>query len=95
MKTTAVDSFGTMAADLIMRGAIESLGSRARTLSSAQLDALVVAMRAEARTSLDGALADAKAALDCGMRQAAEATFAASMKLAGIRAAKAALPEVR
>ena len=42
------------------------------------------------KQQLPAALADAKKALDCGMDKAAESTFAASMILAGIEAAKVA-----
>jgi hypothetical protein len=52
--------------------------------------ALAACLRSHCKIALPAALHDAKEALDCGMGQAAEATFRASMALAGIEAAKEA-----
>lgn len=45
---------------------------------------------AHVKAAMPAALHDAKEAIDCGMRDVAEHTFAASMALAGIEAAKEA-----
>lgn len=50
--------------------------------------ALAKCCRAHGLLRLPEALADAKAALDCRMEQVAVATFVASMRQAGIEAAK-------
>ena len=52
--------------------------------------ALTACLASWVKLQLPIALKDAKEALDCGMGKAAEATFAASMILAGIEAAKEA-----
>ncbi len=55
---------------------------------------LAAAIQERVKAGLDEALADAKAALDCGMGRAAEQTFTASMVLAGMAAAEqVATPE--
>lgn len=85
-----LDTLGSRAADAAMRSAIEALvptGARP-TWTDAQVDGLLAAIRSELSVSLDGALADARQAFECGMGGFATATFMASMRLAGIRAAK-------
>jgi len=58
------------------------------TAELATSDRLTDALKKHVKAKLDGAQADAQEALACGMAQAAEHTFAASMALAGIAAAK-------
>lgn len=50
-------------------------------------------VRIQVIDSIASALDDVRAAFDCGMIEAGEATFKASMALAGIRAAKKAIGE--
>jgi hypothetical protein len=50
--------------------------------------ALAACLKANIRARIDEAMADAKAAFACGMREAAQATFNATIALAGIDAAK-------
>ena len=54
----------------------------------AEPDALAACVKSWVKISVSEALADARAAIDCGMSEAAVQTFAASMALAGIEAAK-------
>ena len=72
---------------IAVRGAKEYL--RAHDLQ-ADNQALCACLSAWVKAKLPEALHDAKAAIDCNMHQAAEATFAASMVQAGIEAAKEA-----
>jgi len=53
-------------------------------------ESLAESLRAMVKFRLPEALRDAKEALDCGMGKVAEATFATTMALAGIEAAKEA-----
>ena len=53
-------------------------------------ESLAESLRAMVKFRLPEALRDAKEALDCHMDKAAEATFATTMALAGIEAAKEA-----
>jgi hypothetical protein len=53
-------------------------------------DALCACVKSHVKAALEGAWNDAKAALDAGMTEIAVETFAASMVLAGIEAAKEA-----
>lgn len=91
--TASIDSIGTHAADLAMRGAVEYLRQHdhlARvSRDDAALDRLIACLRAECRATLTEAMRDARDALSAGMAVAAETTFAASFRLAGIRAARA------
>ena len=50
--------------------------------------ALVACLTSWVQTKFPEAMKDARTALDCGMKQVAEQTFAASMALAGVEAAK-------
>ena len=75
------------AVDAAARSAVEYL--KAHNLK-ADPDALLSCIRSWCKIKLPEALRDAKDALDAGMSQAAEQTFAATMALAGIEAAKEA-----
>jgi hypothetical protein len=55
----------------------------------ADVDVLLASIRRVSAVRSGEALADAKEAFDCNMAQIAVATFLASMRLAGIEAAKA------
>jgi hypothetical protein len=80
-----VNGLATIAAQAVLNGAVEYL--RANKLT-ADNGLLASKCREHARLALRPALADAKEAIDAHMGQCAEATFLASMALAGIAAAK-------
>ena len=84
--TTNIDNLGTIAAEVAMRAAAEYV--RANNLKVVDYQAATECLRSCIKNRLASALDDAKAALDVGMGQAAEATFRASMALAGIEATK-------
>jgi hypothetical protein len=90
MTATSLDHFGAIAANTAMRGAIDYLLAHGQTRQqiAAQAGTLCAAIKAGALAALPAALADARAALDCGMGAAAERTFLASMTLAGIAAVR-------
>jgi hypothetical protein len=69
------------------QGAIEYLRVHGLT---ADMTALSECIRSWVKIKLPDALGDAREALACGMGHVAEQTFAASMMLAGIEAAKEA-----
>jgi hypothetical protein len=82
----STESLGTFAADVAMRAAAEYV--RVNNLKVLDWDAATACLRQWCKIKLREALADAKAAIDCGMDQVAEATFKATMAQAGIEAAK-------
>lgn len=84
-----MDAFVKAAADMAMRAAADYLHLN-NLAASVNVSALIIALRKHVKDRMFAALDDTKAAFECNMRQAAEATFAASMKLAGIEAAKEA-----
>lgn len=55
------------------------------------LEAAAVVVRTHLKAALPAALDDAREAIECGMGDVAVATFAASVRLAGIAAAKEVL----
>jgi hypothetical protein len=81
----SVDDLGTMGANAAMKAAADYVRTHGLIVD---VDALVTALRTYCREALDTAMADAKEAVDCGMYQAALATFTATFRLAGINAAK-------
>jgi len=81
------DRLGGVAAEAAMRSAAEYLLHHDLT---AEPSALCACLRSWIKIKLDEALRDAKQALEAHMPGAAEATFLASMRLAGIEAAKEA-----
>jgi hypothetical protein len=82
-----MQDLGTFAATLAMQGAAEWLKAN-DLVRTTDLDAVCVAIRRHATQAVHEALADAREAFEAGMTNAASATFAATMKLAGIAAAK-------
>ena len=82
-----IDTLVTAAADIAMRAAADYILQNGLR-DSVDLDALVANLRAAMKVSLNEALDDARAAFECNMAQAAEATFRSSMVLVGIQAAK-------
>ena len=84
---TAVDALGTKAAEYAMLGAAEYINQKGLR-GSVDVDALIAALKRTAPAAADQALLDAREAFECGMTQVAMATFAATMKLVGIKAAQ-------
>lgn len=84
-----LDTLGTVAVGIAWKGARRYLAHEGRyTPALVNSKALQDALARHVKAKLPEALQDAKEALECGMAQAAEHTFAASMALAGIAAAK-------
>lgn len=89
--TSALDEFAVRAAESSMRGAVEFLapvGTPRPTWSHDEVESLLVLIREETKKALPAALKDAREAMESGMGGFATATFTASMRLAGIAAAK-------
>ena len=83
---TTTDTLGARAGTYVMDGAREYLRSHNLTIHNYATAA--ESLKAAARVALPEAIADAKAALDAHMPDIATATFAATLRLAGIDAAK-------
>jgi 3-polyprenyl-4-hydroxybenzoate decarboxylase len=83
----SINTLGKLAGDVMSRAAIAYLKKNGK-LTLASADALEEPLKRHSRIALPQALEDAKAALDCGMRDAAQLTFKATLALAGIAAAK-------
>jgi hypothetical protein len=95
MNQATIDALGIAAAEQMMRGAAELIRSRGLSSKAVDLDAIVEEIRRRAPAAIDQALRDARDALEVpGMNAIAEATFAATFRLAGIAAARAVI-EVR
>jgi hypothetical protein len=86
MNTDHAATLSIAAADIAMRSAATFI--RQRGIVVDDYDALTTALRVHCRRALDVAMDDAKAAIECGMSEAAAATFQASFVRAGINAAK-------
>ena len=82
-----MDKLIRVAADTAMRAAADYLITKGLRYD---LDALVARIRSWIKIKLPEALRDAQQALDANMPQIAAAAFLASMRLAGIEAAKEA-----
>jgi len=85
-----MDELIKVAADEAMKAAAEYI--RKNNLRY-EIDAMVACIRSHMQANLKSALHDAKEAFDANMPKVAEATFIASMRLAGIEAAKEASHE--
>lgn len=86
---SVIDLFGTRAATIAMRGAADFMAANGlKPDRDINLEALTLALRLKLHEVTHGALADARDAFEAGMPEVAEATFAASMRLAGIDAVK-------
>jgi hypothetical protein len=79
-----MQSLANAAAKIAMTAAADVLALRGVT--EPDIDALTYALRAQVKADIGQALNDAKEALEANMGAAAEATFAASMRISGIRA---------
>jgi hypothetical protein len=87
MSEKTAQSLADVAISCVLAGAREYLAKHKLTATP---DALSACCRSWAKIKLGEALNDAKEAMACGMPQAAEMTFKASMVQAGIEAAKEA-----
>lgn len=90
MNLSTIDALGTKAANMMMVSAVNYVKKTGKTVNT---DLLVIALRDAAKDGIGQALDDAKEAIDAGMGAVADATFAASIALLGIKAAKVALGE--
>lgn len=81
---TTIDAIGVHSADIAMKAAADAI--RARKIASVDYQAITDALRARTSVALEEAMRDTKEALDAHMDAMAEATWAASFRLAGIRA---------
>ena len=86
MATTALDSFGTFAANQAMQGTADFLKAHGLNPTDAVLKRITDELRVQVKAALSEALEDGKAALDAGMTAAAMQTVAATFRLAGHRA---------
>ena len=84
----AMSSLTKAAVTIAMKGAAEWANKNDIIIGDAGLDRLLELLRLEVREALPEAYDDAKAALSAHMVEAAELTFAATMSIAGINAAK-------
>jgi hypothetical protein len=94
--TGAGAELGLRAADIMMKAAAEychthGRADRTNPLTDAERAAIVAALRKRAGDAVKIALADARAALDAHMPDAAELTFKLTLVNAGIAAAKEVL----
>lgn len=87
-QSASIDALGTKAANLTAYGFRDYVHAHGITVTVADLDRAVVLLRTHCKAALFTALDDARDALSTGMDKVAEATFAATMRLAGIKAAK-------
>jgi len=92
MNDASITSLGQYAAVTAMKAALAYLEQRGQ-LKTADTGKLSERLRHHVKAALPAALDDAKAAIDCGMSDAASLTFAASMAAAGIAAAKEVCPQ--
>jgi len=86
MTESQIDSLGSLAVDLCTQSAV--LYVRANNLKVLDYEAATEVLKDYCKTWLPQALNDAKEAFDCGMSQVGEETFKATMRQAGIEAAK-------
>lgn len=84
-------SAGEQAAALMMRGATDYLHARMVTPCDELLDLLVVELRAGTAAAVEESLKDAKACMEANMPLYIGPNFSATMRLAGIDAAKRAI----
>ena len=85
MHQNNIDALATRAVEIALRAAREYMAQRNLT---ADPDTLRACLKSWLRVQLPEALVDAREAIECGMHQAASATFALSIARAGIEAAK-------
>ena len=93
MKT--LDDRRKLAVHAAINGAAKYIATRGLTdrVAADSGHRLVAAVVLAVADAIDEAAADAEAAIDAGMDDIAEVTFLASMRIAGIRAAKSVYPD--
>jgi hypothetical protein len=82
---TATDTLADAALEIAVKAAARHIKRNHLHVSDS---CLCENLKVQIKAALPGALADAQAALACGMIAVAEQTFAASIALAGVEAAK-------
>jgi hypothetical protein len=94
---TAIEALGTKAANMAITASVRWLQTQGWTIDQIRAKAayLSVALKSVVHAALDVAMNDAREAMACGMVDAAQATFAATMAIAGIDAAKQFVTEAR
>lgn len=89
MLTRDERDLGDLAAKALMQAAVDWWQAHVQGTSLETAAAtMVLHLRVRGKTALGEGLADAKEAFDAGLGQVAEATFLATIRLAGIQAAK-------
>ncbi len=83
-----IERLGTVAAEVAMKAAVAYVHSEQVVVTEAIITDLLEALRVTVKEAVGPALDDAREAFEAGMPQVAEATFVASMRIAGIKAAK-------
>lgn len=91
-KPDAVTVLASAATHMAIRGAAAYVRAHKITPTEAQAPALEEAIKRELDAALPVALDDAREAVEARMESLAVATFATSMRLAGIRAAASVYP---
>jgi hypothetical protein len=86
MTDQQLDRFASISANHAMTAAAEYIRRNGLTVGDYEVACTV--LRQEVKAVLNEALEDAKVAVDAGMVSMAETTFLASMRIAGIAAAK-------
>ena len=79
-----LESLAKYSSDVAMHAAVDAL--RARKITAPDYERVTVAIKSRIVDALSEALADAREAIKAGMSKAAEATWIASFRLAGINA---------
>lgn len=87
----SIDRLGTIGAEVAMKAAADYMRAKGIVWTDAVITAVTDALRVTCKAAVGPALDDAKAAFEAGMPDAAQATFLASMRLAGIEAVKLAV----
>lgn len=82
------DGLTAVAGDVMMRAAVESMKKFHIDFTDDNIKRIVAALKETMPSTLQEALADAKAAFDANMDQVAQTTFLASFSVAGIAAVK-------
>ena len=82
---TATEQLGEVAGKIATRAGLDYFKAHGLTYD---LDTFSVALKKHCMAKMPVAMADAKEAMECHMEAQAEQTFAATMMLAGIAAAK-------
>lgn len=82
-----IDQAAATVAEVAMRAAADYMRQRDLTYTTERGEAICARMRGLFSERLDGMMAEARAALDARMPEAAVATLLASAKLVGIQAA--------